>query len=98
MNFHPSIQKKDEFIYITIRLHPKSSKENISISEETIEIYIKEPPFKGKANKALIKMLAKRLNLSSSYLEIVGGQTSKIKTIKLKNIQEEKVKLLLFDN
>ena len=38
-------------------------------------------PEKGKANKELIKMLAKELQVSKQSLEIVGGTTSHLKKI-----------------
>ncbi len=39
------------------------------------------PPEKGKANKAIVKVLAKWLNMKSSDIQIVSGEKSKDKEI-----------------
>lgn len=38
-------------------------------------------PEKGKANKELLKMLAKRLKIAGSSLDIISGQTDHLKKI-----------------
>lgn len=48
-----------------------------------IRIYVTTPPEDGKANKAVIKLLAKALNLSKSTIEVKRGEKSQVKTIQL---------------
>jgi len=48
------------------------------------KIYVTAAPENGKANKAVIKLLAKALNIAKSNLTITHGQTSRKKTIKIK--------------
>lgn len=40
-------------------------------------------PEKGKANKALIKLLSKELGISPSLIELIQGQTESYKTLKI---------------
>lgn len=44
-------------------------------------IYIREPALEGKANKAVIELLAKYYNVPKSYVEIISGHTSKHKIV-----------------
>jgi uncharacterized protein (TIGR00251 family) len=46
-----------------------------------LKISIKEAPEDGKANKAIIKFLAKELGLKQNSLEIISGHTSCYKAL-----------------
>ncbi len=48
-----------------------------------LKSYLKNPPEKGKANKELIRSLAKQLGIVQAGVEIVSGQTSRNKRIKV---------------
>ena len=50
-----------------------------------LKVSITTVPEKGKANKELIKMLAKELKLSQSLFEIVSGITDHMKKIYIEN-------------
>ncbi|MHA1827224.1 MAG: DUF167 domain-containing protein [Candidatus Heimdallarchaeaceae archaeon] len=80
-SFHPSLFFHEDNIQITVHVHPRSHKAKIEILPETIEVFVKEPPEKSKANKAVIKLLSQFFKISSSKLTIVRGTTSKIKVI-----------------
>ena len=92
MSSHPSIEVKREEVFITIKAHPNSSKKEIKLSDFDVDVYVNEPPDKGKANKAIIKLLSKTLDLPSSSISIVKGIKSQKKTILLKGI---KISLIL---
>ena len=68
---------------IKIRIHPNSSQEKvIKISEEEYEVWLNQPPFEGKANKSLEKLLKKYFGVG---VKIIKGLKSKIKIVKLYN-------------
>jgi uncharacterized protein (TIGR00251 family) len=67
-----------------IRVIPNASRNSISTMEdETVKVKLTCAPVDGKANKALIALLAKEYNVSKSSIEIVRGHTSKDKIIKI---------------
>ena len=71
-------------ISITVTVLPRSSKNEI-ISEDSDHLKIKltASPVKGEANAELIKLLAKKYQVSKSRVEIVQGLTSKNKKINI---------------
>ena len=91
MSFHPSIEVKEDEIFLTIKAHPNSSKREIKISDYSIDVYINESPDKGKANKSIIKLLSKVLKISTSQINIVKGLKSQNKIVILKNIKIEEI-------
>lgn len=44
-------------------------------------VYVRDPALEGKANKAVVELLAKYYGVPKSLVEIVGGHTSKHKIV-----------------
>ena len=78
-------------IIFTVRVVPRASKSEI-VGEHggALKVRIASPPVDGAANAELIKVFAKFFDVSRSQIEIVGGQTSKTKQIKIINLSAEK--------
>ena len=53
---------------------------------EALRIAVAAPPEKGKANKALLRWLAKTLNFSSGSVELLSGELSRNKVVLFRNI------------
>jgi uncharacterized protein (TIGR00251 family) len=80
---------RQDGLEITIRLTPKSSRDAVE-SVETgadgkryLKARVRAVPEKGKANKALIALLAKETGLKKSAISITSGDTSRMKTLLL---------------
>lgn len=70
---------------IFVKVKPNSKEESIKkLSETNFEICVKEPPVKGKANAAVIKVLAKRFGVPISSVNIIIGHTSRQKIVEIK--------------
>lgn len=78
-----------------VRLTPKAARDTAQgISEQagghfSLNIHIRAVPEDGKANKALLKFLAKQLKLPLSALELSRGQTSRYKQLRLRGDKTE---------
>jgi hypothetical protein len=78
---------------LAIRVTPRAKKNEVSeiLDDGTIKIRITAPPVEGKANKALIEFLAEVLDISSSDIEIIAGDTGRDKLISVLNMDTETV-------
>ena len=84
-----AVQKTTNGITVMIEVSPNSGKFQITgynTWRHTIEVKIKSPPTKGKANKEIMKEFSK---LTEHPAEIVSGHKSRQKTIKIDEIDEE---------
>lgn len=52
-------------------------------NQEYLKISIAAPPEDGKANEELIKFLSKKLKIAKSKIEIIRGETSRFKVLRL---------------
>jgi len=77
-------------IIIKVKIVPGSSKNKIiGVFNDSLKITITAPPVEGKANKKCIAYLAKYFNVAKSKIEIISGQTSKNKLIKICDISQK---------
>ena len=59
---------------------------------EMLKISVKAPPEDGKANIAIVKMLADTWNLRQNQLQIIKGHKNNIKTLAIEFIEKEELK------
>jgi uncharacterized protein YggU (UPF0235/DUF167 family) len=71
-------------VIFQIKAHPKSKKRQVKqTGENSYEIWVAEPPDKGRANEAVLRALAGHFGVAFSRLRLVSGASSKIKRIQL---------------
>ncbi len=71
-----------ETVRLSVRLTPRASREEIAGFEgETLRVRVTAPPVEGRANRALVRLLAKRLGLPRGAVRVVTGQTSCSKVV-----------------
>ena len=76
--------EKDTAVIFPVRVVPRASKsEIVGEHDGALKVRIASPPVDGAANAELIKLLAKTFGVSKSQIEIIAGQTSKTKQIKI---------------
>lgn len=68
---------------IQIKVIPNAKKNSIVKFGNGLKVYLTAPPTDGKANKALLKMLAQHFNLKKSQLSIIKGERSGNKVVKM---------------
>ena len=69
---------------ITVKAKPAAREDKIEEQEGGLFVVsVKEPPVKGRANLAIIKLLANYFSVSTSNVRIISGQTSRNKVIEV---------------
>lgn len=78
---------------ITVRVTPRASRDEVlGWREDELRVRLKAPPVEGKANEALQRLLAKRLGVRASDVEITGGATSRSKRVRIAGLTEAEVR------
>ncbi len=68
---------------IQIKVIPHAKKEKIEKFGDGLKVWLKAPAQKGKANKALLLLLAKYFNVPKDCLKIISGLNKPNKIIKI---------------
>ena len=94
MNKKNSLQETEKGTVLHLQIKPNSRKRELVFDKTTnsITIFVKSPPEKGKANRELLKFLAKYFEKPTNEMQIVAGQTSRDKTILFLNTNTTDIK------
>jgi uncharacterized protein (TIGR00251 family) len=68
---------------IQVKVKPNSRTEEVSQEGHSFIVRVKEPPREGKANQAVIKLLAEYFGVSKSNVRILSGFGSRNKIVEV---------------
>lgn len=78
---------------IRVRVQPKASGNQIlGFREDVLRLRVTAPPEDGKANAAVVRLLAQTLGVSRSQLEVVRGHSSRNKVIRISSLNAIEVR------
>jgi uncharacterized protein (TIGR00251 family) len=74
---------------ILVRVIPRASKsEVVGMVEGHLKVRIAAPPVDGAANAELVKLLSRYFNVPKREVELVSGETSRVKKVKITGLNE----------
>ncbi|MBI5055755.1 MAG: YggU family protein [Nitrospirae bacterium] len=74
---------------LKIKVEPRSSRAGIvGPYGDALKVKLTAPPVEGKANKELINLLAKEYGIAKKDVEIISGESSKNKIVKLHGVSQ----------
>lgn len=77
---------------LVVQVQPNASKNDIlGFKQEALRVRIAAPPFKGRANRELIKFVSGILEVSQNCLTIQKGTTGKRKVITIRGLTQDQV-------
>jgi len=70
---------------IFVKAKPKAKEEKVvRISPNQFDVWVKELPVQGKANEAVVRVLANYFDTSKSNVRLISGNKAKIKIFEVK--------------
>ena len=92
MPLPPYLRAQPDGIWLSIKLQPRASANEIGepLGNE-LRIKVTAPPVDSAANEALIRLLADTLDCPRNRVELVRGQTSRHKVVKLHGLTADEV-------
>lgn len=80
------------FFRLSVKVIPKSSRNGIAgWVGEVLKICVTAPPERGKANDAVVEILAEALRLSRKQVRLVSGLTSARKIVEIDGLEPAEV-------
>ena len=81
-----------ESTLLTVRVIPRAARDEVAGFEaEVLRVRLRAPPVDGRANEALCRFLADRLDVTQHDVEIVSGATSRTKRIRISGLTQPEV-------
>ena len=79
-------------LFLKVRLAPGSKSDRIlGLHGDALRIAVRAPPERGKANEALVDLIAKELGLHRSAVALSSGQASRDKRIRIQGLSREEI-------
>jgi uncharacterized protein len=76
--------ERDGGVVIDIAVKPRSSREGVGPAQgDRLVVAVNAPPVDGKANDAVVRVLAETFGVARSAVTIVRGETGKKKTVRI---------------
>jgi uncharacterized protein (TIGR00251 family) len=88
----PYLRVQPNCVWEAIKLQPRASANEIgeALGNE-LRVKVTAPPVDSAANEALVRLLVEKLDCSGSRVELVHGQTSRHKIVKILGMAIEEV-------
>jgi uncharacterized protein (TIGR00251 family) len=92
MNLPGFLREHADGVVLSIKLQPRAASNEIgdALGNE-LRVKVTSPPVDAAANEALIRLLAKKLDCPRNRVELLRGETSRHKLIKIFGIPTEAV-------
>ena len=82
-------------VTFTVRVVPRASRsEIVGEHDGALKVRLAAPPVGGAANEELVRLLARTLSVSRGAIEILSGQTSKLKQVRVHGASRAKLESL----
>ena len=84
--------EKDGAVTIRIKVQPRAPRtEIVGEHDGAIKLRVAAPPIDGRANEECRRFLAKLFEVSATSVEIISGDSSRDKVIRISNISARRV-------
>ena len=87
------IEPRKDLLCVRIRVQPRSSRNQVvGVHDGALKIALTAPPVEDRANRDLVRFLARLVGVSRSRVHLVSGHKSRLKTIGFEAISEQKIR------
>jgi uncharacterized protein len=81
-----------EYVF-SVRVTPRASQDKITGWEgDVLRVRVAAPPAEGRANEAVLRLLAKSLHLPTSRVRLVRGHTQRNKVVAVEGLTADEVR------
>ncbi|HEX7376360.1 MAG TPA: DUF167 domain-containing protein [Pirellulales bacterium] len=79
-------------VILPVRAHAGARRNELRAGDDGLmRVSVTQAPEKGKANKAIIEVLARELGLKRSQIELLAGQTAAQKRFLIRDISQQEL-------
>ncbi len=89
----PVAKTSQETVRLKVRVQPKASRNQVEgYRGDRLSLRVTAPPEAGKANSAVVSLLAEQLGIAKSKVRMIRGQASRDKVVLIESLTPEEVR------
>lgn len=82
----------DQDVEISLHVQPKARRPGITgVHDNRLRVAVSAPPEKGRANRAVVELIAKTVGVAAGRVEIIRGNSSRSKQIRITGVTLDEV-------
>jgi uncharacterized protein len=87
-----ALEPHSDGVILLVRAQPGARRNELrGIQDGMLKVCVTQSPEKGKATKAVLELLSKKLKLKKSQVELIAGETSRQKRFLVRGIAAEEL-------
>jgi uncharacterized protein (TIGR00251 family) len=91
-----TIRESERGATFAVRVLPRGRRnEIVGVLDDALKVRVSAPPVEGAANAAVVKLVAKTLSVPNGNVEIVSGQSARLKVLLISGLSAQDVRALL---
>ena len=95
---NPAVERVTLPMKLHLKVVPKSSRDRISgWMGDRLKVTVTAAPERGRANAAVVKLIATALGVSRSQIRLTAGETAPFKTVEIDGLVEGEIRRRLSD-
>jgi len=88
----PILEPHADGTILPVRAHPGARRNEIrGVQDGMLKVSVTQSPERGKANKAVVELLSKKLGLKKSQIELIAGETSHQKRFLVRDVKPDEL-------
>lgn len=90
------VRQEGTAVLVDVKVQPRARRQGVvGVEGARVKIALTAPPVDGAANDALVLFLAEALGVPRRAVQIVRGQTSRLKTVRIEDATADAVRRAL---
>jgi hypothetical protein len=79
-------------LLVDVLVQPRASRARLGpVRQERLVVAVTSPPVDGAANRAVVELVARALDVARSQVEVVRGESSRRKTLRVRGVSRAAV-------
>ena len=96
MTAHPELQDANDGVVLSLHVHPGAGVTAVvGRHGDALKVRVAAPPTGGRANDAVVALVAKSFGLASADVELVSGASSRQKRVRLGGLERDDAERLV---
>ena len=92
MNVPSYLQKRADGVYVSLKVQPRASKNEIGeVTGNELKLKVTAPPVDSAANEAVLRLLAEALDCPRNAIQLVRGATARHKQVRVVGMTADEV-------